>query len=149
MSLNLNKIVLAGRLTATPELKQTQSGVSVASCRLAVNRRAKSGEEPVTDFFNFTAWRGVAEFLCNYFTKGSAICICGSLQVRTWQDRDGANRSTVEIVADEINFVESRANSEASVTPQAPSEEARAVYNTPMNAAPKFEEIKLDGDLPF
>ena len=85
MSLNLNKVILAGRLVADPELKQTQSGISVVSLRIAVNRRYTSRNDgqqsqPEADFFNVTAWRTTAEFIAKFFRKGSAICVVGSIQ---------------------------------------------------------------------
>ena len=87
MSLNLNKVILAGRITADPELKQTPSGVSLVTFSLAVNRRFGSrdgqNQQPEADFFRITAWRNTAEFIAKYFRKGSAICICGSIQNRS------------------------------------------------------------------
>ena len=86
VSLNLNKVILAGRLTADPELKQTQSGIAVVSFSIAVNRRFASRDsqqgQPEADFFRVTAWRSTAEFIAKYFHKGSAICITGSIQNR-------------------------------------------------------------------
>ena len=149
MSLNLNKVILAGRLVADPELKQTQSGIAVASLRIAVNRRFQSRDsqqQPDTDFFNVTAWRGTAEFIAKYFRKGSAICICGSIQNRSWTDQQGVKHYMTDIVADEANFVESRGaqdNMGNNDTYAAPA------YSSPAAAAPKFEEIKTDDDLPF
>ena len=101
MSLNLNKVVLAGRVTADIELKQTPSGVSVVSFTIAVNRRfvSKSTDaqaQPQADFINVTAWRTTAEFISKYFHKGSAICITGSIQTRKWQDQQGNRRFSTE-----------------------------------------------------
>ena len=101
MSLNLNKVVLAGRMTADPELKQTASGVSVLSFTIAVNRSyvSKSSEqgERQADFINVVAWRSTAEFISKYFRKGSAICVTGSIQTRSWQDQQGQRRFPQEI----------------------------------------------------
>ena len=106
---NLNKVILIGRLTATPELKQTASGLNVTSFSIAVNRRfAKPGEANNADFIDIVCWRQQAEFVCKYFTKGNPICIVGSIQTRNWQDKDGKNRKTTEVVADEVQFVESK-----------------------------------------
>ena len=149
MSLNLNKVILAGRLVADPELKQTPSGIAVASLRIAVNRRFQSRDsqqQPDTDFFNVTAWRNTAEFIAKYFRKGSAICICGSIQNRSWTDQQGVKHYMTDIVADEANFVESRSaqdNMGNNDTYAAPT------YSSPAAAASKFEEIKTDDDLPF
>ena len=110
MALNFNQITIAGRLTADPELKQTQSGISVTSFTVAVNRRAKKGEEAVADFLPCVAWRQTAEFITKFFRKGSAICVTGSLQTRKWQDQNGNNRIAFEILANEALFVENKDN---------------------------------------
>ncbi|MCQ2429466.1 MAG: single-stranded DNA-binding protein [Clostridia bacterium] len=154
MSLNLNKVILAGRIVADPELKQTPSGVSVVSFRIAVNRRFASRDtnQPETDFFNVTAWRQTAEFVSKYFHKGSAICIVGSIQNRTYTDQQGQKRTWTDIIADEANFVESRANGDnAGIGYTAPAQDpyAAPAFSSPAASAPKFEEIKTDDDLPF
>ena len=82
-NLNLNKVILAGRLTADVELKQTPSGVSVCSFTLAINRKYQGNGTLHTDFIQCQAWRQTAEFIARYFKKGSAICISGSIQVRS------------------------------------------------------------------
>ena len=154
MALNLNKVVLAGRITADPELKQTPSGVSVLSFTIAVNRSyvAKGSDqgERQADFINVVAWRGTAEFISKYFRKGSAICVAGSIQTRNWQDQQGQRRYATEVVADEAMFVESRgdgAGAQSTYTPdvysQAPS------YSSNAGSAPNFEDHNTDDDLPF
>ena len=153
MSLNLNKVVLAGRMTADPELKQTASGVSVLSFTIAVNRSyvSKSSEqgERQADFINVVAWRSTAEFISKYFRKGSAICVSGSIQTRSWQDQQGQRRYATEVVADEAMFVESRGegSAQSSYTPdvytQAPS------FSSNPGSAPNFEDHNTDDDLPF
>ena len=153
MSLNLNKVVLAGRMTADPELKQTASGVSVLSFTIAVNRSyvSKNSEqgERQADFINVVAWRSTAEFISKYFRKGSAICVSGSIQTRSWQDQQGQRRYATEVVADEAMFVESRSEStsQSSYTPdaytQAPS------FSSNPGSAPNFEDHNTDDDLPF
>ena len=153
MSLNLNKVILAGRITADPELKQTQSGISVVSFTIAVNRRYTASREntqgqPEADFFRVTAWRNTAEFVAKYFRKGSAICVTGSIQNRTWLDNQGQKRYSTDIVADEANFVESRGAQEGAPVPGG-DVYATPAYSTPTPVAPKFEEIKTDDDLPF
>ena len=104
---NLNKTILIGRLTNDPELKQTQSGVSVSSFSVAVNRRF-SKEEQKADFINCLAWRQQAEFLCKYFRKGSSVLVVGEIQTRSWQDQSGQKRYATEVVAQEISFVDSK-----------------------------------------
>lgn len=138
-NLNLNKVILGGRLTSDPELKQTQSGISVCSFSVAVNRRTKPGMEQQTDFFNVTAWRQTADFVSRYFHKGSSICIVGVLQTSNWTDQNGQKHYRTDIVADEVMFVDSRG--ESGVPSPIPT-----ATNAPM---PNFEEIKTDEDLPF
>lgn len=103
-----NLVVLTGRLTADPELKTTQSGVSVTSFSIAVQRRCKSGEEAQTDFINIVAWRQNAEFVAKYFKKGNMIGIEGSIQTRKYTDKNGNNRVVFEVVANNVQFAESK-----------------------------------------
>lgn len=154
-NLNLNKVVLAGRLTGDPELKQTPSGVSVTNFSIAINRRfsSRNGEnaEQQTDFINVVAWRQTAEFITKFFRKGSAICLTGSIQTRAWQDAQGQKRYATEVVVDDAMFVDSRAESNAA---QGGSYVPDAYAQTPSfssNAAqtPNFEELNTDDDLPF
>ena len=145
-NLNFNSVTLGGRLTAAPELKQTQSGISVCSFSIAVNRRGKSGEERLTDFFNVTAWRQTAEFVHKYFNKGSSILLVGSLQNRSWTDAQGVKHYATDVIADEVTFVDSRGESTAAQADQAGF--VPPAYAAPAEA-PKFEEIKQDDDLPF
>ena len=153
-SLNLNKVVLCGRLTADPELKQTQSGIAVVTFTLAVNRRFQSrtadqAQAQQADFISVVAWRQPAEFISKYFKKGSALCVTGSLQTRNWQDQQGNKRYSTEVVVDEAMFVESRSEStsQSSYTPdaytQAPS------FSSNPGSAPNFEDHNTDDDLPF
>ena len=150
---NFNKVILGGRLTADPELKQTQSGIAVVSFSIAVNRRftRNSGQQTETDFFNVTAWRQTAEFVSRYFKKGSSICVVGTIQNNKWTDQQGATRYRTDIVADEVMFVDSRSESGNAFG----GDESDAFggstpsFSTPAGAAPKFEEIKTDDDLPF
>lgn len=101
-----NLVVLTGRLTADPELKTTTNGVSVCSFNIAVDRGY--GDNKQTDFINIVAWRGSAEFVSKYFSKGDAIGIEGSIQTRKYQDKNGNNRTAFEVVANNVQFVESR-----------------------------------------
>ena len=154
MSRNLNKVILAGRITADPELKQTPSGVSLVTFSLAVNRRFGSrdgqNQQPEADFFRITAWRNTAEFIAKYFHKGSAICICGSIQNRSWTDQNGQKRYVTDIIAEEANFVESRNSQDGQSAFGAPDAYSAPAYASPAQGnAPKFEEIKTDDDLPF
>ncbi len=111
---NLNKVVLGGRLTSDVELKQTTNGASVCQFTIAINRKYVSKEEQQsTDFINCVAWRNTAEFISKYFKKGSSICICGSIQTRSWTDEKGQKRyiRLTEVVVDEATFVDSKGTS--------------------------------------
>lgn len=150
-NLNLNKVIMGGRMVADPELKQTQSGVSVTSFRIAVNRHAVGGKDAETDFFTVTAWRQTAEFICRYFKKGSSICIIGTLQNRSYE-KNGEKRTATEIVAESVEFVDSRAETSQDETaiPDANAPTAQNLgYMPSAYTAPKFDEIKQDEDLPF
>lgn len=106
----LNRIQLMGRLTRDPELRATQSGISVASFTLAVERdfRDKATGERVTDFIDVVAWRQTGEFVSRYFTKGRMAVVCGSLQMRDWTDREGHKRRSAEVVAESVYFGDSK-----------------------------------------
>lgn len=136
---NFNKVILGGRLTSDPELKTTQSGISVTSFRIAVNRRSKDGNE--SDFFSVTAWRKTAEFISQYFRKGSCICVSGSLQNREWTDKDGNKRTVTEVQADEAFFVDGKNDGK-------PAGDYNP-YTATEQSAPKFEELADDEPLPF
>ncbi len=136
-NLNFNKAILGGRLTADPELRQTPQGVSVAQFSVAINRK---GKDAGTDFINCVAWRQTADFIHNFFKKGSSICLTGSIQVRNWNDQQGNKRQTTEVIVDEAFFVDSKTEG-AQGSFEAPS------FQT--SQAPKFEEVASDDDLPF
>ena len=152
-NLNLNKVVLAGRLTTDPELKQTPSGVSVVRVNLAINRRRRNSdanEQQQTDFITIVAWRQTAEFISKYFRKGSAICVTGSIQTRSWQDQQGQRRYATDVVIDDAMFVDSRNEGGAqggSYVPDAYN--AAPTFSSNQGAAPNFEELNTDDDLPF
>ena len=106
----LNHIVLMGRLTADPELRRTGSGIAVASFTLAVDRDFTNKESGTkeTDFIDIVAWRNTAEFVSKYFSKGRMAVVSGRLQIRRWQDKEGNNRRSAEVVADNVYFGDSR-----------------------------------------
>ncbi|MBR2930965.1 MAG: single-stranded DNA-binding protein [Clostridia bacterium] len=151
---SFNKVILIGNMTADPELKQTQSGLSVCSFSIAVNRRYTKGSEQgqqTVDFINVVCWRQNAEFVSRYFKKGNPILICGQLQTRKWQDNNGQTRITTEVVADEATFV-----APANQNGVAPQQEAGSytpeAYGAPTfqtGGAASFEEIPNDESLPF
>ena len=146
----LNKVFIMGRLTRDPELRRTQSGTAVTSFSLAVDRdfKSQSGEKE-TDFIDVVAWRSTAEFVAKYFTKGRMAVVEGRLQIREWKDKDGNNRRSAEVVADNIYFGDSKRDGAGS--DYAPAYSApMGGYNAPMGGASAFAEIdEEDGDLPF
>ena len=110
----LNHIVLMGRLTRDPELRRTGSGTAVTSFSLAVDRdfKSQSGEKE-TDFIDVVAWRSTAEFVAKYFTKGRMAVVEGRLQIRDWKDREGNNRRSAEVIADNVYFGDSKRDTQA------------------------------------
>ena len=157
-----NKVILIGNLTADPELKTTQNGISVASFSIAVGRRKVKDQEPQTDFINCVAWRNTAEFICNYFQKGKSILIVGSLQTRNWTDQNGQKRYVTEVVAEEAQFVEKKGDSASPVEAyrinsnassdaayQAPSQNENSPKTAYSDNSVAFEEMSGDDDLPF
>lgn len=140
-NLNLNKVVLCGRLTSDPELKTTATGIPVLSFNLAVNRpyrdaNANSGQ-PFADFISVVAWRQRAEFIAKYFRKGSSICITGSIQTRKWTDQNNVTRYATEVIVEDALFVDSKGEGGA----------APAVDYPP--ASGEFVPVADDEDLPF
>lgn len=132
---SFNKVILMGRLTADPEMKQTPSGVTVTNFGLAVDRR---GKDAPCDFINVVAWRGPAEFICRFFKKGQHLLLVGEIQTRSWQDPNGNKRTATEVVASEAYFCEAKASSEGNSV-------AGAEGVSPAN----FEAVSTDEDLPF
>lgn len=161
----LNVAVLTGRLVADPELRHTPNGVAVVSFRIAVDRSyAKAGTERQTDFIDIVAWRSTAEFVCKYFRKGQLISVQGSIQTRSYTDKDGNKRTAFEVVADNVHFTESKRSSERSSygggdnggnyggsyntnSYSKPAAEPAPAYTS--GDTGDFEEIPMDDDLPF
>ena len=141
----LNKIIVMGRLTRDPELRQTQSGVAVTSFSIACDRdyKSQSGEKE-TDFIDVVAWRNTAEFVTKYFTKGRMAVVEGRLQLRDWTDREGGKRRSAEIVADNVYFGDSRPKEGQEEPPAPPSDGSGEM---PGGFDP-FQEAE-DGELPF
>lgn len=137
----VNVVVLVGRLTADPELRSTQSGISVCGFTVAVERRYSTDGERQTDFIRCVAWRKAAEFVAKYFNKGKMIGVEGSIQTRNYEDNYGNRRTAVEIMVDNVAFVGGKA------------ENGGGSNSAPAQAGPGnvdgFEEITSDEDLPF
>lgn len=131
----MNKVILLGRLTKDPELRNTQQGLAVCSFSIAVNRRfAKEGQQNA-DFINCSAWRNTAEFISKYFSKGNMIAVVGSLQTRTWEDQGGKKQYATDVVVDEAYFTGSKENASSSAMP---------------NAFEGFTQVDdVEGDLPW
>ena len=104
-NLNINKVILGGRITNELELKQTQSGIATIIFSMAIQRKSNNQE---SDFINCRAWRNTAEFISKYFKKGNSICVVGALQNREWQDKQGNKRTSTEVIVDEAYFVDSK-----------------------------------------
>lgn len=117
----LNKIILMGRLTRDPELRKTENGTAVTSFTLAVDRDYKPQDgERETDFIDVVAWRGTAEFVFKYFSKGRMAVVEGRLQVRDWTDKDGNKRRSSEVIADNVYFGDSKRSDEDKPKPAEP-----------------------------
>ena len=145
-SLNLAKIILAGHLVREPELKMTPSQIPCTTVTVAVSRKSESSAEIVTDYYTVIAWRSVAEFLCKFFRKGSAIYVDGKLRIRTYTDKNGVQRKIPEVVASDISFVDSK----NAPTTEIPEEQPQA-FATAVPSAPIRTEMLggTDDDLPF
>ena len=129
----MNKIFLIGNLTRDPELSETQSGIAVCRFAIAVNRRRTGDGEPQTDFFNVTAGRGLADSVARYCKKGNKVAVTGSVQIRTYEGNDGVKRTSVDVVAEDVEFLTPR--------PQDGAEEPKK--------KPVLEPFEDDGDIPF
>lgn len=139
----MNKITLIGNLTHDPEVRSTPNGVTVCTFTIAVNRRfAPQGGEKVTDYFRINAWRQLGENCARYLAKGRKVAVVGELQARTYEGKDGATRMSLDVSADEVEFLTPRSQDEGSG------------YSAPRqnNAAPQdlagFTDIQSD-DIPF
>ncbi len=159
---NFNKVILGGRLTADPELRQTGNGISVTSFSIAVNRRlfrSSDGQQAQTtaDFINVVAWRNNAEFIHKYFQKGSSICVVGSLQTRKWTDQQNNTRYATEVIVDEVHFVDSKGDGSAQFVPGSPASSPAAAsesigapaFSNGVSQPADFEPLARDDDLPF
>lgn len=140
----MNKVILVGRLTKDPELRATTSGIPVCSFTVACDRRfVKQGEERKADFINCIAWRQAGESISKYFVKGNRIALEGSIQTRTWQDNEGKNRYSTEVVVDQWEFAQSKSEGGATA-PYAPASNS-GLY--PVDDAPAVGDI--DGFMPI
>lgn len=142
----LNKIVLMGRLARDPELRRTQSGKPVTSFTLAVDRdfKGQNGEKE-TDWIDVVAWNGTAEMVSKYFTKGRVAVVCGRLQIRDWQDKEGNKRRSAEVIAENVYFGDSKKDSDGGGNNYGAAPAPAQSYG-----GQDFAEIgEDDGELPF
>ncbi len=139
----MNKVFLIGNLTRDPELSETQSGVSVCRFGIAVNRRSGSADgERKADFYNVTAWRGLGETVARYAKKGNKVAVLGNIELRTYEDRDGIERTAVDVIAQDVEFL----------TPRGASEDAGDYSPAPAHTErkkPSLQSFDDDGDIPF
>lgn len=153
----LNVVAIIGRLAASPELKTTNSGKSVCSFRIANDSGYKDASgQSHTNWLDVTAWGKTAEFICKYFPKGALIAIDGRLQTRQYQDKNGQNRTAVEIVAQNVSFCGSKestipASQNAAQSPAAPSQRTQGMPDVFYSSGQSddYALIEDEGDLPF
>ncbi len=151
----MNVVAIMGRLVADPELRTTTQGNSVCSFRIACDRSyVQQGQERQADFIDIVAWRQQADFVSKYFQRGSLIAIDGSLQTRQYQDKNGNNRTAVEVVANNISFAGAKrqdAQSAPSYEQQTIShvQQAKAQSGFAQGSADDFAVISDNDDLPF
>ena len=144
----MNTVALMGRLTYEPELRSTQTGISVLSFQIAVERSYQAqGQERQADFIDCVAWRQTADFISRYFHKGSMIAVEGSIQTRNYTDKNGNNRKAVEVIANNVSFCGSKAETGTGAPAGGFNEPAPSYSNA---TGSDFEEIvDDDDDLPF
>ena len=139
----LNSIIIMGRLTNFPEVKTTQSGISVCSFTVAVERQYISGGERETDFIDCVAWRNTADFVKKWFTKGQMIAVQGELQTRNYEDKNGNKRKATEIVVSNVSFCGDKKQEGNGLEQMAQKTEQEELSQG------TFTEIPDDDDLPF
>lgn len=139
----MNKVYLIGNLTRDPELSETNTGISVCRFAIAVNRNYSGSDgERQTDFFNITVWRNNAENCGRYLKKGSKVAVVGSLQNRSYEDKDGIKRNVTDIVASEVEFLSSKSSSDGQDEEFKPHRESSG-------KKPELEVMVDDDTLPF
>ncbi len=156
----LNVVAIMGRLARDPELRQTTTGKNVASFRIACDRgRRDANGQSQADWIDVVAWDRQAEFVCKYFQKGSLIVVDGRLQSRSYQDKTGANRTAVEVVANNINFAGPKSSNPAPMgdsgyaapmaAPARPAVQQAPAPSYSAGSNDDFALIEDEGDLPF
>lgn len=144
----MNKVFLIGNLTRDPEISETSGGVSVCHFAIAVNRSYTSSDgERQTDFFNVTAWRGLADTIARYAKKGNKVAVTGSIQIRNYEDNQGARRTAVDVIAQDVEFLTPKGSSQGDDFYDAPS--APSQSSAPARRKPTLQSFDDDGDIPF
>lgn len=143
----MNKLTIIGNLTADPELRTIPSGVNVCTFTVAVNSRIrKDGDKPHVDYFRVAAWRGLGENCSRYLTKGKKVCVIGEVSARAFESKDGSIRASLELTADEVEFLSPRTDDAGYHKPY--SEPRMEVSSMEDLSSQGFTEI-TDSDLPF
>ncbi len=141
----MNKVFLIGNLTRDPELTETAGGVSVCHFAIAVNRNYTSSDgERQTDFFNVTAWRGLADTVSRFCKKGNKVAVSGNIQIRNYEDNSGNKRTAVDIIAQDVEFL----NTKNSASGDDDYEPAERSAPSPKKK-PSLQAFDDDGDIPF
>ncbi len=141
----MNKIFLIGNLTRDPELTETSSGIKICRFSIAVNRNYASADgERKTDFFNIVAWRGLGETVSKYAKKGNKVCVVGSVEFRSYTDKDGNNRQATDIVASDVEFLTPKGASSSDGSSSSSSSGSGRD-----NGRPQLQPFDDDGDIPF
>ncbi len=142
----MNKVFLIGNLTRDPEISETSGGVSVCHFSIAVNRNYSSSDgERQTDFFNVTAWRGLADTIARFTKKGHKVAVVGSIQMRTYEGNDGVKRTAVDVIAQDIEFLTAKNSSSSDDG----FYDAPQTQSAPAKKKPTLQSFDDDGDIPF
>ncbi len=155
----MNKAILMGRLTRDPDFRHTPNNIPVTSFTLAINRgykRDETSNQPTADFINIVAWQSTAEFVSKYFRKGQLVAVVGRIQTGKWTDKEGRQRDSFEVVADEVHFAEPKRdsynvsqdtgfNTDTRFAPKTDSSSA----NDSSDFSNGFDEMSDEDELPF
>ncbi|MCD8294761.1 MAG: single-stranded DNA-binding protein [Clostridia bacterium] len=142
----MNRIFLIGNLTRDPELTETASGIKICRFSIAVNRSYSNTEDRKTDFFNIVAWRGLGENVAKYARKGNKVCVVGSVELRTYDDKDGIRRTAMDVVASDVEFLTPKSYSSTSSDDGYSSSGSSGSRDS---GRPQLQPFDDDSDIPF
>lgn len=146
----MNKVILIGNLTRDPELTETTSGIKICRFSIAVGRNYSGADgEKKTDFFNIVAWRGLGENVARYCRKGSKVCVSGSIELRNYEDSQGVKRTGVDIIAQDVEFLSTRTNSDGESATQPNDYVAPPQQQSMYGKKPQLQPFDDDSDIPF